>query len=460
MTPREGCSGEDRVGVEAFNACDRRTTPRSPSHVLNNGKIAASAPLTLNEGCNDVLTKAGDNILAVPVPLTPSKGRNGTKKEEPSKVKIDDFVSAPLTPAGGRADAPKVDEMKCDKIKVPASQSRSDNSDNTHHQVKFSEDLSVSLPLTMNESSNNAPRGQFPALPLTPSEGCSNEQWKEFILASEEGIRNLMHPASEREHEKYCQEAKIEKALLGKIDKAIDTLLLEESKLDRRESPWLPFYREDMNSEADILVEYASLAIASASEQACVKALLDRVLGEHEDSEAATFECVGLSEITPQQEAAIRVVVDRLMTTEPGALGLTRLTEHHIDVQGASLIKQKMRRMSPPMLQVAHDEVKKMLAEGVIEPSASAWSSAPVIVKKADGSNRFCIDYRDLNKVTKKDAYPVQNIDAILNKLRRARYITTIDSKSAYFQIAMDLRYLELDCSSSRSSLLASPMRQ
>uniref|UniRef100_A0ABD2XPG2 Uncharacterized protein n=1 Tax=Trichogramma kaykai TaxID=54128 RepID=A0ABD2XPG2_9HYME len=62
-----------------------------------------------------------------------------------------------------------------------------------------------------------------------------------------------------------------------------------------------------------------------------------------------------------------------------------------------------------------------MLADGVIERSASAWSSAPVIVKKADGSNRFCIDYRDLNKVTKKDAYPVPNIDHILDKLRRAR---------------------------------------
>ncbi|CAB0038262.1 unnamed protein product [Trichogramma brassicae] len=94
------------------------------------------------------------------------------------------------------------------------------------------------------------------------------------------------------------------------------------------------------------------------------KALLDRVLGEHDDSEAESLECAGLSEITPEQEAAIRVVVDRMMTAEPGTLGLTRLTEHHIDVQGASPIKHKMRRMSPPMLQVAHDEVKKMLARG------------------------------------------------------------------------------------------------
>ncbi|CAB0032497.1 unnamed protein product, partial [Trichogramma brassicae] len=157
------------------------------------------------------------------------------------------------------------------------------------------------------------------------------------------------------------------------------------------------------------------------------------------EPESDTFEvCAGLSELSEEQEAAVRVVVERWLTAEPGALGLTRLTEHHIDVQGASPIKHKMRRMTPAMLQVTHDEIAKMLAQGVIEPSASAWSSAPVIVKKADGSNRFCIDYRDLNKVTKKDAYPVQNIDGILDKLRSAKYISTIDLKSAYFQIAME----------------------
>ncbi|CAB0038566.1 unnamed protein product [Trichogramma brassicae] len=164
---------------------------------------------------------------------------------------------------------------------------------------------------------------------------------------------------------------------------AVDTQTVEGEWRVHKGS-WMPFYREGTNSEADILVECASLAIASAAEQACIKALLDRVLGEHDDSEAESLECAGLSEITPEQETAIRVVVDRMMTAEPGTLGLTRLTEHHIDVQGASPIKHKMRRMSPPMLQVAHDEVKKMLAEGVIEPSASSWSSAPVIVKKAD----------------------------------------------------------------------------
>ncbi|CAB0034129.1 unnamed protein product [Trichogramma brassicae] len=282
LTPREGRSGEDRGGVRVFETGE---------------KIAASAPLTLIEGCNGAAEKSRNNIIAVPAPLTLSEGCNGTRKKEPSKGRIDNFVSAPLTLREGRDDTQGVEEIKCDKIEVFASQIRSDNNDDTHHKAKLSK----------------------------------------------------ISSASSR----------------------------------------------------------ASLAIASAAEQACIKALLDRVLGEHDDSEAESLECAGLSEITPEQEAAIRVVVDRLMTAEPGALGLTRLTEHHIDVQGASPIKHKMRRMFPPMLQVAHDEVKKMLAEGVIEPSASAWSSAPVIVKKADGSNRFCIDYSDLNKVTKKDAYPV-----------------------------------------------------
>ncbi|CAB0032540.1 unnamed protein product [Trichogramma brassicae] len=357
LTPREGRSGEDRGGVEVYEMGE---------------KIAASAPLTLSEGCNGAAKKSSNNIIAVPAPLTLSEGCNGTRKKEPSMVKTGNFVSAPLTLREGRVDTQGVEEIKCDKIEVFASQTRSGNNDDTHHKAKFSKISSTSSQLRTSRTS-----GRWTRKPLKAN-----------------GV--------------YTK------------------------------GPWMPFYREDTNSEADILVECASLAIASAAKQACMKALLDRVLGEHEDSEAESLECAGLSEITPEQEAAIRVVVDRLMTAEPGALGLTRLTEHHIDVQGTSPIKHKMRRMSSSMLQVAHDEVKKMLAEGVIEPSASAWSSAPIMVKKADGNNRFCIDYCDLNKVTKKDAYPVQNIDAILDKLRRARYITTIDLKSAYFQIAIE----------------------
>ena len=66
------------------------------------------------------------------------------------------------------------------------------------------------------------------------------------------------------------------------------------------------------------------------------------------------------------------------------------------------------------------------------------WCHAPVIQKKSDGKYRFCIDFRDLNARSKKDAYPIPNMDAILDKLRRAKYISQLDLKNAYFQIPLD----------------------
>ncbi|CAB0045001.1 unnamed protein product [Trichogramma brassicae] len=90
------------------------------------------------------------------------------------------------------------------------------------------------------------------------------------------------------------------------------------------------------------------------------------------------------------------------------------------------------------MEKIAIEHVSKMLREGIIEEACSEWNSAPVIVKKSDGSHRFCVDYRDLNKVTKKDGYPCKNMDEILDKLRKARYISKIDLKSAYHQVLME----------------------
>uniref|UniRef100_A0ABD2WCK5 Reverse transcriptase domain-containing protein n=1 Tax=Trichogramma kaykai TaxID=54128 RepID=A0ABD2WCK5_9HYME len=93
--------------------------------------------------------------------------------------------------------------------------------------------------------------------------------------------------------------------------------------------------------------------------------------------------------------------------------------------------------MSDKMEKIGIEHVSKMLREGIIEEACSEWNSAPVIVKKSDGSHRFCFDYRDLNKVTKKDGYPCKNMDEILDKLPKARYISKIDLKSAH-QVLME----------------------
>lgn len=82
--------------------------------------------------------------------------------------------------------------------------------------------------------------------------------------------------------------------------------------------------------------------------------------------------------------------------------------------------------------------VDEMLAAKVIERSVSPWSFPMVIVKKVDGSNRPCVDYRSLNNVTKKNSYPLPLIDDILSQLGSARYFTTLDLKSGYWQVATE----------------------
>ncbi|XP_032682493.1 uncharacterized protein K02A2.6-like [Odontomachus brunneus] len=86
---------------------------------------------------------------------------------------------------------------------------------------------------------------------------------------------------------------------------------------------------------------------------------------------------------------------------------------------------------------IINKEVEEMLKEGIIETSQSAWSSPVVVVKKKDGKHRFCIDFRKLNEVTEKDAYPLPHITETLDKLRGAKYLSTLDLKSGYWQIPL-----------------------
>ena len=79
-----------------------------------------------------------------------------------------------------------------------------------------------------------------------------------------------------------------------------------------------------------------------------------------------------------------------------------------------------------------------MMEQGIIRPSSSPWASPIVLVKKKNGKMRFCVDYRKVNKITKRDAYPLPRIDEILDSLGKAKWFTSLDLASGYWQVEMN----------------------
>ena len=95
-------------------------------------------------------------------------------------------------------------------------------------------------------------------------------------------------------------------------------------------------------------------------------------------------------------------------------LGRTSIVRHQIDTGNNRPVKQVLRRHPFIHVQEIDRQVQEMLDQDVIEPSVSPWSSNVVIVKKKDGTLRFCIDYRKLNDATIKDSYPLPRISDCL----------------------------------------------
>ena len=115
-------------------------------------------------------------------------------------------------------------------------------------------------------------------------------------------------------------------------------------------------------------------------------------------------------------------------------LGRSPLLEHTIETHGPPL-HQPYRRQNPGVRQEEMAQVQQMLASNVIRPSNSPWASPVVMVRKKDGSLCFCVDFRQLNAATVKDAHPLSRIDDLLDAFHRARWFSTLDVKSGYWQV-------------------------
>jgi len=135
----------------------------------------------------------------------------------------------------------------------------------------------------------------------------------------------------------------------------------------------------------------------------------------------------------------LRDYVDVFSTGEAD-LGETSLAAHQIDTGEARPIRQTLRCQPFNLLDKIDEHVAKMVEAGVIEPSCSPWTSNIVLVSKKDGSLRFCIEYRKLNSVTRRDAYPLPRIDSCLDALSGAQFFSAFDLRSSYHQVPMDMK--------------------
>ena len=129
---------------------------------------------------------------------------------------------------------------------------------------------------------------------------------------------------------------------------------------------------------------------------------------------------------------------DDLFMKRKADIGRCTIAKHTIEVEPEAVPhREGARRMSPEKAERANQEVRSLLALGMIQPSLSPWASGIVMVKKKSGELRFCCDFRPLNEVTIKDAYPLPRIDESLARLGNAKIYTSIDLVWAFWQIPL-----------------------
>ena len=119
-------------------------------------------------------------------------------------------------------------------------------------------------------------------------------------------------------------------------------------------------------------------------------------------------------------------------------IGCCNFVEHEIELEeGAVPHREGARRMTPHKLEACRAEIEMLLEYDMIEPSKSPWACGVVMAKKKGGQLRFCCDFRYLNAVTIKDAYPIPRINESLSKLGDAKLFTTLDLGSAFWQVPL-----------------------
>nr|GFB40278.1 putative reverse transcriptase domain-containing protein [Tanacetum cinerariifolium] len=138
--------------------------------------------------------------------------------------------------------------------------------------------------------------------------------------------------------------------------------------------------------------------------------------------------------------APVRVYAVGNMRANPynvvAGLPPTRQVEFQINlIPGAAPVARAPYRLAPSEMKELSDQLQELSDKGFIRPSSSPWGAPVLFVKKKDGSFRMCIDYRELNKLTVKNRYPLSRIDYLFDQLQGSSIYSKINLRSGYHQL-------------------------
>ncbi|KAF7702581.1 hypothetical protein HF521_001864, partial [Silurus meridionalis] len=181
----------------------------------------------------------------------------------------------------------------------------------------------------------------------------------------------------------------------------------------------------DLTLNTDGVVDVRMVEVESSTEEVIADQVSPVILG---------------SDLTNQQCQAVDTLLKKwsgVFAKNEDDLGFTETVQHRIHTGNAPPVRERFRSLPPMMYKEMKVLLTDMLERGIISESNSPWAAPVVMVKKKDGSWRFCVDYRKLNAITHKDAFPLPRIEETLTTLTRAEWFSTLDLASGYWQVGV-----------------------
>ena len=165
---------------------------------------------------------------------------------------------------------------------------------------------------------------------------------------------------------------------------------------------------------------------------------LQKMITEHVKPDVFNSPCHKLSTNIQNDLDALLKEYESQFVKDKTSIGTTPLTSMMIDTGSSDPVSQKPYPIAMKHFQWVKEEIEKLLAAKVICSSRSSWSAPIIVVPKGDGGKCFVIDYRALNKVTRKFTWSMPKVEDIFSKLNGATYFTTLDLRAGYHHIPLD----------------------